>query len=65
MIVFGHLWGLIVVGVISASPVGDRPAVFALCLDGGPPLLQSLCVLPQVLRWSIFFRKVLVPREDG
>lgn len=63
MIVFGHLRGLIVIGVISGSPTGLHP-VFALGLDGCEPHLQSLGVFPEVLRRPVLVGKVLVPAQD-
>lgn len=63
MIVFGHSWGLIVLGGISVSPAGGR-TVLALVLDGLPPLFKSNFVFPQVLRWPLVIGEVLEPVQD-
>lgn len=63
MVVLGHSRGLIVLGVISDSPTGFD-SVFALLFDVVPPLLQSLVVIPEVLRRPLVFLQVLVPAEN-
>lgn len=64
MIVFGHLRGLIVMGLISDSPAGVG-SVFAPGFDGLPPHFQSLLVLPEVLGRPVIVLQVLVPAQDG